>query len=84
MSRFTAMALWGLLAGPTLALGGCDGESAEAVDAAAPDAGPPAPACVEDPTTHLEIINACTTATPVHKTPVTPLLREDGTLPPLP
>lgn len=44
----------------------------------------PAPTCVEDPTTHLEIINACTTATGITKAAVTPLRRADGTLPPLP
>ena len=53
-------------------------------DAGTPDQGAPPPACVDDPTTHLEIINACTTATGVRKVAVTPLLRADGTLPPLP
>lgn len=72
-----------LLAGLLVLATGCEGETGEAVDAAAPDAAP-APSCFEDPTTHIEIINACTTATPVEKTPVTPLLRDDGTLPPLP
>ena len=42
------------------------------------------PTCFQNPTTHIEIINACTDATPVNKTPVTPLLNPDGTLPPLP
>ena len=48
------------------------------------DQGRPPPACVEDPTTHLEIINACTAATGIKKVAITPLLRADGTLPPLP
>lgn len=64
---------------------GCDDDVDPVVDAAVPDAGmPAAPMCFEDPTTHLEIINACTTATSVTKVPVTPLLNADGTLPPLP
>lgn len=40
--------------------------------------------CFTNPTTHEEIINACTTAVKVEKTPVLPLLNSDGTLPPLP
>lgn len=36
------------------------------------------------PTTHLELINACTSAEGVEKTPVLPLLLIDGGLPPLP
>lgn len=67
-----------------LVAAGCEGDTDATPDAATPDMGPAAAECVEDPSTHLEIINACTTATAVHKTPVTPLLRDDGTLPPLP
>ncbi len=62
----------------------CEGETSVTPDAAAPDMGVAAAECFADPTTHVEIINACTDATSVSKTPVTPLLREDGTLPPLP
>jgi hypothetical protein len=40
--------------------------------------------CVVNPTTHLEIINACTDAQAVDKNPVLPLLAADGSLPPLP
>ena len=40
--------------------------------------------CYTQPTTHLEILNACTSAQSVSKQPVLPLLRADGTLPPLP
>lgn len=40
--------------------------------------------CYTQPTTHLEILNACTSAQSVSKQPVLPLLRAYGTLPPLP
>lgn len=40
--------------------------------------------CYVAPVTHLEIINACTGAQSLTKQPVLPLLRPDGTLPPLP
>jgi len=63
---------------------GCEGETAAPVDALIGHRGVDRPRCAEDPMTHAEIINACTTATSVQKTPVTPLLRGDGTLPPLP
>lgn len=42
------------------------------------------PDCFDDPMTNYEIINACTTAEKIKKTPVLPLLKSDGTLPPLP
>jgi len=48
-------------------------------DAAAPDA-----SCFENPTTHYEIINACTTAQKIYKDSHPPLLNPDGTLPSLP
>lgn len=49
-----------------------------------PDAGPDAPTdCYLNPTTHLEIINACTTATKITKNPTLPRLHPDGGLPPL-
>lgn len=57
------------------------------------DESPPAPvdqgapddlACSTDPTTHVEILNACTPAQSVDKRPLLPLLRSDGTLPSLP
>lgn len=48
------------------------------------DAGPDAPAdCVPSPKTHLEIINACTNAVKIAKTPTLPRLLADGGLPPL-
>lgn len=48
------------------------------------DAGSPDLGCYRDPRTHIELINACTTAQSIDKTPVLPLLNKDGTLPPLP
>jgi len=42
------------------------------------------PPCVSQPQTHVELLNACTSAQSVDKKPVLPLLRPDGTLPPLP
>jgi hypothetical protein len=40
--------------------------------------------CYLNPTTHLEIINACTDAVKITKNPSLPLLLTDGGLPPLP
>jgi hypothetical protein len=45
------------------------------------DAGP---TCFTNPTTHFQIINACTTSQGIAKNPVLPLLLPDGGLPPLP
>jgi hypothetical protein len=42
------------------------------------------PECYDNPTTHREIINACTDAEKIEKDPVLPLLEEDGSLPDLP
>ena len=39
--------------------------------------------CYENPRTHLEIINACTKAVRVKKSPQLRLLGPDGSLPPL-
>ncbi len=53
-----------------------------------PDAGmlpDGAPAdCYMNPTTHFEIINACTNAVKISKNPTLPLLYADGGLPPTP
>lgn len=72
-----------LLAGLT----GCPGPT-ESTDAGTPvqhDLGrAPDLGCYLNPQTHIEIINACTDAQAVDKTPVLPLLHPDGTLPPLP
>lgn len=43
-----------------------------------------APDCYLNPTTHEEIINACTDAEKIDKKPVLPLLNPDGSLPALP
>ena len=39
--------------------------------------------CIENPKTHLEIINACTNAVKIRKDPVLVKLLADGGLPPL-
>ena len=48
------------------------------------DAGPPDASCFTNPTTHNEIINACTDAQFADKNPTLPLTLSDGGLPPLP
>lgn len=48
------------------------------------DAGAPDASCFENPQTHYEIINACTTAQKIYKDSNPPLLNSDGTLPELP
>lgn len=58
-------------------------DAGTARDAGLDDAGSE-PECYPTPTRHQELINACTTAQHVDKTPVLPLLNADGTLPPLP
>ncbi len=66
-----------------LVFGAACGDSGNAAKDAPPqsDAGA---ACFTDPHTYNEIINACTTAVKVTKTPNLPLLNADGSLPPLP
>jgi hypothetical protein len=56
------------------------------IDAAPSDADEPGPdaSCFTNPQTHFEIINGCTTAEKIYKTPDLPLLLPDGGLPPLP
>ncbi len=50
------------------------------------DSGPTddGPECYTNPTTHVQIINACGDAETITKSPNLPLLNDDGTLPPLP
>jgi len=80
-----------------LALVGCGGEDDEVADAARIDAAPSQgdggtivdsgssdANCFMNPTTHLQIINACTSAQKIDHRPVLPLLNPNGTLPPLP
>jgi hypothetical protein len=65
------------------ATGGVGGKSStDASTDASADAG--STDCFAHPTTHFEIINACTTAEAVDKSPNLPLLLADGGLPPLP
>jgi hypothetical protein len=76
-----------LLAGLLLALqAGCPIDSGNQTSEAPPDLAAPAAEmrCVPSPRTHVEILNACTDAQSVNKRVVLPLLRPDGTLPPLP
>ena len=75
-----------LLFGLSLAFAAACGEDGgqQPRDAGVDATGTPDAACFENPTTHAEIINACTTAQRVIKKPNLPLLRPDGTLPPLP
>ncbi|MGE0547814.1 MAG: hypothetical protein AB7O24_15805 [Kofleriaceae bacterium] len=61
------------------------GEDPKVVNDAGVDTGGPADAsCFENPQTHEEIINGCTTAQKIYKTSNPPLLNANGTLPPLP
>ena len=77
-----------------LALVACGSDNKQTFDAPivpTPDApvadampGPPDAACFTNPTTHYEIINACTNAQFVDKHPNLPLQYPDGGLPPMP
>jgi hypothetical protein len=62
----------------------CDDDGGEQPRDAGMDADRPEPACFENPKTHAEIINACTTAQKYVKKPTLPLLNMDGSLPALP
>jgi hypothetical protein len=79
-----------LLLIPVLVIAACGGNDEGAFDATPPDAavdampGPPDAPCFTHPTTHHEIINACTNAQFVDKHPNLPLTLPDGGLPPLP
>lgn len=42
------------------------------------------PGCVSNPTTHIELLNACTTAESYDKQPFYPTLAPNGQLPSLP
>lgn len=84
------LSLLAALALGTAACGGDDASTPDAhhiteIDAAIIDAGPtPDASCYTNPTTHHQIINGCTDAEQIHKTPVLPNLLPDGGLPPLP
>ena len=64
---------------------GSDGKSNETPDAAPAD-GPTTidASCFMNPTTHKEIINACTDAQKIERNVTPPLLNSDGSLPALP
>ncbi len=67
---------------------GCGGDDGDN-NTGPKDAGIDSPAvldasCFNNPTTHYEIINACTTAQQIFKDSHPPLLKPDGTLPALP
>ena len=67
------------------ALAACGNDPKVKQDAAViQDAGAPDASCFENPQTHYEIINACTTAQKIYKDSHPPLLNPDGTLPMLP
>ena len=88
MKRIAMLMLAALLLGAG-ALAGCgDDEKAPAAnnDTTNNDtANNDGPDCFEGtPTTHLELLNACTDAVGIEKNPTLPLLEADGTLPPLP
>ena len=61
-------------------------DDASGVDAGGGDEADAAgePDCFTNPTTHHEIVNACTDAQRIEKNPVLPLLNRDGSLPTLP
>jgi hypothetical protein len=71
---------------PPVVDGGSSGDGGmTTMDGATGDGGSIAPDdCFMNPTTHFEIINACTDAARVDKKPLLPLLLADGGLPPLP
>ena len=65
------------------ACGGDDGAKKDAGVVMDAPGGPDA-SCFTNPTTHEEIINACTTAQKIYKSSHPVLLGSDGSLPPLP
>lgn len=68
-----------LLAGCPDAPGSMGTGTADLASPAAVDLG-----CYAQPQTHIELLNACTSAQSIAKQPVLPLRRSDGSLPPLP
>lgn len=65
-------------------MGGAGTTGASASATGTGGAGGGAPDCYSNPMTHVEIINACTTADKVDKMSTLPLLGPNGELPPLP
>jgi hypothetical protein len=78
--RFTRL----VLALPLVFTAACGDDNAANHDAAIPVDAPLDASCFTNPTTHNEIINACTTAQQVFKDSNPPLQDPDGSLPPLP
>jgi hypothetical protein len=80
------MKMSALLFGLSLAFAAaCGDDGAEQPkDASIDPPGMPDASCFDNPQTHAEIINACTTAQRVYKKPILPLRNKDGTLPLLP
>ena len=73
-----------LTALPLMFVAACDDNDSTPKDAGPKDAGGDDASCFENPQTHEEIINACTTAQKIYKDSHPPLLNPDGTLPDLP
>lgn len=86
--KMTARTLctWSIAGALALAAGACgdNNNNKGPADAGVDAIGTPDASCFENPTTNEQIINACTDADKVYKTPVLPLLNPDGTLPSLP
>lgn len=59
-------------------------DDAAVIDAGVDASNAPDASCFENPQTHEQIINACTTAQKIYKDSHPPLLEPDGSLPPLP
>lgn len=75
-----------VLLGAVLFVLGCPDGQQQLTDGGAGLDGSAGPdlSCFTSPMTHVELLNACTSAQAIDKTPLLPLLRPDGTLPPLP
>lgn len=72
-----------LLIALTAACGG-NGNGVHDAGIDATTGGPPDASCFTNPQTYHQIINACTDSVQVFKDSHPPLLRADGTFPPLP
>ncbi len=85
MLKKTIFVICTALVAPAIGCGdnGNTTKDAPVIDAPMIDAMPDA-SCFNNPQTHEEIINACTAAQKIVKPGKPPLLRPDGSLPPLP
>ena len=76
------MKSWRFLAGLALLATACgDGDPTAAAGSGGSGGSSNEPECYENPTTHHELINACTDAVKVEKTPALVGLNPDGSLP---